>query len=605
MGSQLPPGYRITYTPPPDPASSLPPGYRIVGADAPQQSGGSWLDSVLSALGQGGVGAAKGAGSTAFGLGSIANSASKVLQSPLYPQTGIGDMIFPGSFDQKPPELVPQGTAQKVGYGAEQMAEFLVPGGAATKAAKGLPLAERMAVQALAGGGVGAAQSGGAPADTLMAALGGAGGEALAAGAGKLLKPFSRSVDTAATEAAARQGVELPASAASNSKSVALLESSFGGSEAAAQYRTAQNQLATTAANAVKDASELGTASEVGKSVADGFAKYRAAFQKTKGALYDAAALPESGVKVDASETRALLDRIVGDKKQAATVLGDAKDLAFFTTLRKRLDKPIEASVLLNARKELSRRVANFNDPLATGNKGILKSVVASMDGELDGAIAKARPDISAKLAEADAFYKDGISKINSAFGKSITKLAQTGQYDKISQAITNSRMSVDDITGIMKVAGPEGADGMRMTVLADMFAKAKTANGEGFMPLSLSRQIGNFGPERLQALLAPDQWDKLKDLALLTTTLQRGQKIAEGSQTAYIGRTAAGISGLISNPVLALKAMAGDYAFSKFITSSYGQRWMTSGLSLPKPGAAVLRVAPQARAIAGRPEGQ
>lgn len=575
----------------------------------PQQS---WLDSVLSAIGQGATGAAKGAGSTAFGLGSIANSLSRTVNPAAIMgyvppwQAGIGDMIQPGTFDNgKPSELVPQGTAQKVGYGAEQVGEFFIPGGAASKAAKGLPLAERMAVQGLAGAGVGAAQSGGDPGETVSAGLGGAGGEALATGVGAALKPFFKNVDTAATEAAARQGVTLPPSAASDSKAVALLESTFGGSKAAAQYRAAQNQLVTTAANAVKDASTLGTASEVGQSVADGFAKYKAAFAKTKGALYDAAALPEAGVKVDASETRALLDRIVGDKKQAATVLGDAKDLPFFTTLRARLNKPVEANVLLNARKELSRRVANYNDPLATGNKGILKSVVASMDGELDGAIAKARPDIAQKLAEADAFYADGISKINSSYGKSITKLAQTGQYDKISQAITNPRISVDDITGIMKVAGPEGADGMRMTVLSDMFAKAKTADGQGFMPLSLSRQIGHFGPEKLQAILAPDQWEKLKDLSVLTTSLQRGQKVAEGSQTAYIGRTAATISGFIANPVLALKAMAGDYAFSKFITSSYGQQWLTSGLSLPSQGAAVLRVAPQAKRVSGRSSNQ
>lgn len=145
----------------------------------PPQESGSWLDSILYSLGQGGIGVAKGAGSTAFGLGSLVNSASKAFQSPLYPQTGIGDMIQPGAFDQKPPELVPQGTAQKVGFAGEQMAEFLLPGGAATKAGKGLGLAKNAGLQALAAGGVGAAQSGGDPTETAIAAGAGAAGAPL------------------------------------------------------------------------------------------------------------------------------------------------------------------------------------------------------------------------------------------------------------------------------------------------------------------------------------------------------------------------------------------------------------------------------------------
>jgi hypothetical protein len=513
-------------------------------------------------------------------------------------QSGIGDMINPGSFDQKPEELVPQGTAQKVGFGGEQLAEFLLPGGMASKATKLLPFAERAAVQGLAGGGVGAAQSGGDPMETLKAALGGIAGEGLATGAAKALRPFLGSVDNAATEAAARQGVILPASAASKSKVVPLLESvaskGIGGGGVATRLEEAQSQLVRAADDAIKDASNLGSPSDVGQAVASGMAKYKATFLKTKGALYEAAALPEAGVKVDAAETRALLQRIIADKTQAASVLGKSADLPFFKTLSKRLEKPIEANVLLNARKELSKRASNFNDPLATGNKGTLKSVISAMDGELDAAIGKARPDIAAKLAEADAFYKDGISKINSTFGRSINKLAQTGQYDKISQAITNPRMSVEDITGIMKVAGPEGADGMRATVLSDMFAASKNSTGDGFQPLALARQIGKWTPEKLQALLGPDQWDKLKDLALLTTTLQRGQKIAEGSQTAYLTKIGAIGGAAFTNPAMAFKLIAGDAAFSRFIASKYGQKWLTTGLSLGSKPAAALRVAPQ-----------
>jgi hypothetical protein len=77
----------------------------------------------LRALGENVVGAAKGAGRTVQGLGRLVNRA-----------TGISDLIMPGAIDQDLAELKPANREQELGMQAEQVAEFVVPGGAAAKA---------------------------------------------------------------------------------------------------------------------------------------------------------------------------------------------------------------------------------------------------------------------------------------------------------------------------------------------------------------------------------------------------------------------------------------------------------------------------------------
>lgn len=99
---------------------------------------------ILSTIKDVGVGALKGLGSTAAG-------ASELFQKG-------AAAIIPGgktAADIKRPEaleklLTPTTTAQKVGFGAEQIAEFLVPGLAATRLAKGAKVATTLGVKGLA-----------------------------------------------------------------------------------------------------------------------------------------------------------------------------------------------------------------------------------------------------------------------------------------------------------------------------------------------------------------------------------------------------------------------------------------------------------------------
>lgn len=83
---------------------------------------------VAETIGQAGtdvaLGAAKGAGSTIFGLGQLGQR--------------IIEPVLGGKVAEKPEFLEPQGIAQKIGFGAEQIGEFFLPASIAAKGVKTL-----------------------------------------------------------------------------------------------------------------------------------------------------------------------------------------------------------------------------------------------------------------------------------------------------------------------------------------------------------------------------------------------------------------------------------------------------------------------------------
>lgn len=117
------------------------------------------------------AGVFKGVGNTVFGLGKVVHDYTPVGR--------LSDAIQPGAFDRKPPEIVPTNTAQKIGYTGEQIGEFFVPAGTATKAAKAVNVAKDAALALVQSGSPAQAGVTGA----LSAVIPGAGAARGAAGA--------------------------------------------------------------------------------------------------------------------------------------------------------------------------------------------------------------------------------------------------------------------------------------------------------------------------------------------------------------------------------------------------------------------------------------
>lgn len=90
--------------------------------------------NVVAAAAHGVVGAAKGLGSTVFGLGKMVHDYTPVGR--------LSDAIQPGAFEKKPAFLEPSNAQQRTGYAAEQMGEFFVPIGDAAKLGKAAEVAK-------------------------------------------------------------------------------------------------------------------------------------------------------------------------------------------------------------------------------------------------------------------------------------------------------------------------------------------------------------------------------------------------------------------------------------------------------------------------------
>ena len=148
-----------------------------------------------------GRGAAKGAGSTTIGLGQLALKAYTLLPGE---QRLAQDAIETGE-DIKKQMFTPENTAEKIGYGAEQIGEFFIPAGIATKGVKAvnaftkasklgnvaktaINLGGKAGIGAVEAGGVRAAQTGGDAEETAKAAAFGAAVPFVAAGASKAFK---------------------------------------------------------------------------------------------------------------------------------------------------------------------------------------------------------------------------------------------------------------------------------------------------------------------------------------------------------------------------------------------------------------------------------
>lgn len=108
----------------------------------PKQPGLATIGDQLEAKGRNplvdvGVGALKGVGNTVYGMGKLVHDYTPIGR--------ISDAIQPGAFDQKPPEIVPNNTAQRIGYTGEQVGEFMLPISALSKAGKAAQVARSVA----------------------------------------------------------------------------------------------------------------------------------------------------------------------------------------------------------------------------------------------------------------------------------------------------------------------------------------------------------------------------------------------------------------------------------------------------------------------------
>lgn len=424
-----------------------------------------------------------------------------------------------------------------------------------------------------------------------------------------LSAPFKGSIDPNVVEIAGQMGIDLPASVISKNAGVqsveAIAKKGFFGMSLYKKLETAHQKLldyADNFANSISPDSDLTT----GNKIIDGVMQYEDNWRKVKNELYKEADLSGHTIKTDVTATKTLLDDIIA-RKQASGL--DTQGLAYFRKIRNEITptktdivsvpigtldnsgKPLykqvkkTTEVPLNAYdaelklRDLNAKIRNWSDVVSTGNNGLLKQVGKSLSQDLDTTIRLYKPELQKAIDRADAVYQAGLDTLNSKWGKVVAN--SSSKPDLIVKTILNPKVSTEQVSQIMNTVGSEVIPSIQGSIINDILDKAKASDSGYFQPQGIAKQIKNWTPEKLQQILTPEQNKSLENISTISKAMGQGGKIASGSQTAFIGRilTELGIGGLTHNPLLALKLLVGDAAYSSFISSPVGQQWLTTGL--------------------------
>ena len=441
---------------------------------------------------------------------------------------------------------------------------------------------------------------------------------------GRTIAPFGRSFKPGTAAIATERGVQLPASALSKSPAVGILESfgarGFFGQKTLDIIEAAGHKLNLIANQAIQKIGATTNLSEAGRLVVKGRDAFVEKWRTVKNDLYKKAELGGTKIEPRVPKTVATIERVIADKAKAEKGLGaPIPDKKFFENLLKgltnyeitrygsqnaaRLGAGLTVDEALATLRQINLMIKDFSNPVSTGNQAVLKQIAALLESELDDSLRAARPDLAKALDAANAYYQEGITKLNSAGGKKISQYID--QPDLIAESLITGATSVDDIPRIYEMIGPEATKAIQATFLEKFFESARGKVGGNFTPGGLTTQIQKFGEDALKAILTPEQFTVVKDLEKLSKALGKGQGIATGSQTCFIGRLAAEMTAIAVNPLLAFKMVLSDVAYSKFIQSEVGQKLLTSGVELggatgrgiQRSGAAVKPLLPVERA--------
>lgn len=426
----------------------------------------------------------------------------------------------------------------------------------------------------------------------------------------------------AVREAEARLGVTLPASAKTTSRVVPVIEALEGKSILGGRImdlidRT-RSSLVRISDKMVKSMGETDDLSQVGEKIIGGMDDYRGAWIKEKNKLYEAAERTlREPIEMQAPKSTAFLERVITRKRLAEEATAAPTQIKFFEEqLDKLTRKPKEPAplpvqegviqleeIIPKERKpltiqemragliELNEKVKVSTDPIVTGNKATLRKLAAQMSDDLDEAVKVNAPQYSKAIDTANSFYKKGLEKMNTAYGKKIVKFAN--QPDKIIPAILNSNTSIEDIPKIFEIMGKENVSDVKSVILRRIFEKAKGTEGT-FTPSGLVKEMERWGDAKLNVIFTPEEFQKLKDIRVVAQSFARLTKVTEGSQTAFLGRLVAEFTGFFFNPVLALKIFLGDVALNKFVNSKIGQQFLTEGVTMTgRTGQKIQQAAP------------
>ena len=261
--------------------------------------------------------------------------------------------------------------------------------------------------------------------------------------------------------------------------------------------------------------------------------------------------------------------------------------------LRHNLDKVPTFDTLKKLRTDIGEKLgAKFQDPFVKTNEGQLKRLYGALTQDMENTIkATGNKDLTLAFDNANTFYKQGVEKLQTDLAKRIRRFATKGQYDKVIGSIIGKGTSVNELPTFLEVIGKENVPRLQQAVLDEVFTGAKNLEGV-FTENGIAKMIDRIGEDKLKLILSPEQYANLTDLEKLTRAFQQAQKVAKGSQTAFLGKQMAELgltgsaigqlfTGNLAGFITTLSPILGDKIANAFISSKIGQQFLTNGVEI------------------------
>ena len=406
---------------------------------------------------------------------------------------------------------------------------------------------------------------------------------ALDISAGKRIAPFVKDFDIETARLASQYGVEFPATAMSKSDIVRLAETAVTtgpfGTKIKNKLISAGNRISDIAENVTKTANKIPDLEDVGKAIARSADDMRDTWIAGKNYLYDQV---KGSPNVSTPNTLKFVNEIVNQKKLSVAKVSDLK---WFETLQTGLQGRMTLNKVRATLTEINSKIKNWNDPISTGNNAALKKIAASLVDDLDISVGNVNPALRSALDAANTYYKSGLEVMNTSWFKKIVKNADNPE--KIYKAIIKPN-SVTDTSRIMELVRPNVADDIRALFMDDALRSLRTPSGT-LKVQGLQQFIGKWGLDTVDAILTPQQITALKgvekaisEIDALGGAYKLGEQIVKGGNLPTIVRLFGHLAAFSVNPWYILRTIVGDYAFSKFISSSTGQKLLTEGIEIP-----------------------
>jgi hypothetical protein len=278
----------------------------------------------------------------------------------------------------------------------------------------------------------------------------------------------------------------------------------------------------------------------------------------------------------DAPDISALLDEFTSQRRseQAQAIAGGGGAV---------IQEPVEPltfNYLKQTRSKIGAMIKE-NAPMVVGNKKLYTMLYAALSEDKNLTVAAHRPDLAPVIGAAEATYKESVELLNSKIGIKIWNNRKSPSV--IPNLILSNQQSLEDIGRMRDIVGEDAWQGIQAYAINTLLERSTT---EGkWKPTGLRERMRAIGKPRLVSIFGRDTVETLQEIAEVSASFGRAEKIMEGSQTAFLLK-ATEIGGItligerlfshdLQGAAAILSTLVGKDIWRRWIVTDAGQSWL------------------------------